>query len=149
MPRIFRLLILVCAVVHIAEESIFDWTSWASQFVTGVTVTQFIFWNAIFLALCVVGVFSSSPILQLSLAGLVVINAFVHLVPSLVHWQYSPGLVSALVLYLPVGVSAYAVSYRRFLATRRQMFLSVPLGAAWMAVPFIYQVLRVLGSRGA
>jgi hypothetical protein len=148
MPRLFRLLILACAVVHVAEEFILDWTSWTNQFIAGVTLTQFIFWNVLFLALCVAGVFSPSPILQLSLASLVVLNAFIHLAPSLVLWQYSPGLVSALVLYLPVGVSAYAVSYRRSLATRKEMFLSVPLGAAWMAAPLLYQVLCVFGSRG-
>lgn len=149
MPRILRLLLLASAIVHVTEETQFNWVSWANQFVGGVTFEQFAFWNALFLVLCIAGVVSSSAVLQLSVAALVVLNAFVHLLPSLIHWQYSPGLISALVLYLPLGASAYVVAHGRSLATRKEMFLSVQLGAACMAAPFIYQVFRVVVSRGA
>lgn len=149
MPRYLSFLILVCAVIHVGEEYVFGWVSWASRYVEGVTVAQFVFINAMFLALCIVGVISSSVVFRLSLAGLIIQNAFVHLVPSLVHWQYSPGLVSALVLYLPVGVYVYITAHRRSFATSKQMLLSALLGAAWMAVPFVYQLFRIRGMRGA
>jgi hypothetical protein len=146
MPRYLNILILVCAVVHVGEEFFFDWVHWAGQFVPGVTVAQFVFWNAAFLALCIAGIALPWVVFRLSLAWLVILNTWIHLAPSLVFWQYSPGLVSALVLYLPVGVFVYAVAYRRAFATPREILLSVPLGAAWMAVPFVYQAFRVLGT---
>jgi hypothetical protein len=143
------LLLLASAIIHVAEETIYDWVLWANQFIEGVTWSQFAFWNTLFLSFCVIGIVSKNIVLQLSLAALVVTNAFIHLMPSLVHWQYSPGLVSALVLYLPAGISAYVIAYQKSLATKKQMLFSIPLGAALMVAPFIYQAFRVFWLQSA
>lgn len=142
MSNSISLLILLFATIHVAEEYFFNWLSWVSQFTNGITLFQFLFWNAAFLLLCVVGVFTSSPVFKLSLASLLLCNVLVHLVPTMLRRQYSPGLVSAIMLYLPLGSFAYFSAIRHTLATNNQVLASIPLGALWMSIPFLYQAIR-------
>jgi hypothetical protein len=140
------LLIVLCAAIHVAEEYFCGWLAWTAQFVRGVTRTHFVVGNALFLALCVAGVVLPDPAFRLSLAALLLWNALVHLVPTVVRREYSPGVVSALLLYVPLGVHAYAGALHGSMATSRQVIASVPMGLLWMIVPFLYQALRI--SRG-
>jgi hypothetical protein len=140
-------LIVLCAILHVGEEFFWNWVSWANQFVKGVTLSQFIFWNTLFLLLCILGVFSSSPTFKLSLASLMLFNVLVHLVPTMVRRQYSPGLVSALLLYIPLGIYSYFSAINNSLASSNQIIVSVPLGAIWMLIPFLYQTIRGIRFR--
>ena len=142
MSNSISLLILLFAIIHVAEEYFFGWLSWVAQFAKGITLPQFIFWNAAFLLLCLFGVFASSPIFKLSLASLLLCNVLVHLVPTVFRRQYSPGLVSAILLYLPLGFFSYFSAVRHTLATTNQVLASIPLGALWMSIPFLYQLVR-------
>ena len=140
-------LIVLCAAIHVAEEYCFGWIAWTGRFIPGVTRTQFVAGNALFLALCVLGVALPSPTFKLSLASLLLFNVVVHVVPTVARRQYSPGVVSALLLYVPLGVHAYASAIHGGLATSRQVVASVPMGLVWMLAPFLYQAVRVSRSR--
>jgi len=136
------LLILAFAIIHVAEEYFLGWLSWVRQFTNGITRTQFFLWNSAFVLLCVVGLFYSSPTFRLSIASLLLINVLVHLIPTLIRRQYSPGLASALLLYLPIGAYSYFSAIRHTLASNHQVLASIPLGAFWMSIPFLYQQTR-------
>ena len=139
------LLILAFAIIHVAEEYFFDWLSWVRQFTKGISRTQFFVWNSAFVLLCVIGVFYPSPTFKLSIASLLLINVLVHLIPTLIRRKYSPGLASALLLYLPIGTFSYFSAIRHILASSNQVFASIPLGALWMSIPFLYQ--KTIASR--
>ena len=147
MTTAVSLLIVLCAAIHVAEEYACGWIAWTQQFVPGITRTQFVVGNAMFLALCAAGVVLPYPTFRLSLAALLLWNALVHVVPTVVRRQYSPGDVSALLLYVPLGVHAYAGALHGGMATSRQVIASAPMGLLWMIVPFAYQALRVSRAR--
>ena len=136
------LLILAFAIIHVAEEYFFDWLSWVHQFTKGITRAQFFIGNSAFILLCILGVCSSSPTFKLSIASLLLFNVLVHLIPTLVRRQYSPGLASALLLYLPIGTYSYFSAIRHTLASNNQVIASIPLGAFWMSIPFLFQAIR-------
>jgi hypothetical protein len=140
LPPGFGWLLLAAALLHVGEDYRFGWIAWAGRFVPGITRAQFLAWNGAFLLLCLLGLLPGPGVFRLSLAGLVLLNALVHLVPSLIQRRYSPGLGTALLLYVPLGAWAYGYACRR--AQARPVALSLALGAFWMALPFLFQALR-------
>ena len=135
------------AMVHVWEEYCFGWLAWAQTFVAGVTLAQFFWINALFIALCVIAAVGRSTTLRLSIASLLLLNLCVHLFPTLRFGKYSPGLFSALLLYLPVGVAMHLRAWRFDSATRRQIALSWLLGTGWMMFPFLFQGIRLFYIR--
>ena len=136
------LLILAFAIIHVAEEFFLGWLFWIRQFTKGITRTQFFVWNSAFILLCLAGLFYSSATFRLSIASLLLINAIVHLIPTLIRRQYSSGLISALLLYIPIGYYYYFSAIHHTLANNYQILVSIPLGALWMSLPFLYQQIR-------
>ena len=132
------------AMIHVWEEYRFGWIAWAQTFVAGVTLAQFFWINALFIALCVIAAVGRSITLKLSIASLLLFNLCVHLFPTLRFGKYSPGLYSALLLYLPFGVLMYLNAWYSQSATRRQIARSWLLGAGWMTFPFLFQGIRLL-----
>jgi hypothetical protein len=141
--------LVAAAVLHVAEETCFDWVGWAKRFVKGVTWRQFVFINALFLLLMAAGAFMATrtPAFALSTAALLFINAWFHIGPSVATRTYSPGLVSALLLYLPLPVLAYARSIRLQGTSLREMVLTFLWGAAWMLFPLLFQGGRLVWER--
>ena len=102
--------------VHIAEEY---WVppsfySWASAFF-GVTFTARVFLvaNALFFAIMVTAVMLVirrvwSPWVLVALATFVTMNGLLHLVGTVASGVYSPGLVSGVLLWVPLGVATLA-----------------------------------------
>ena len=109
--------LLMVALVHIVEEFLWpggflDWyrryqPSIASSLTRGFAVVINV---ALLLACIVVGLLGSTPrgiALWLTLAALLLSNMGFHLVASLSSRTYSPGLMTALVLYGPLCVYGY------------------------------------------
>ncbi|GAK52701.1 putative integron gene cassette protein [Candidatus Moduliflexus flocculans] len=135
------------AMIHVWEEYHFGWLAWAQTFVAGVTLAQFVWINALFIALCVLAAVGRSVTLKLSIASLILFNLCVHLFPTLYFGRYSPGLYSALLLYFPAGLWMYQRAWRSQSASRRQIALSWLLGAGWMMFPFLFQGIRLFYIR--
>jgi hypothetical protein len=99
--------------------------------------------NALQLLLCAIGIVVGTDLLVLSMsvAGLLAINGVVHIGASLRARRYAPGLVTGLLLYLPL--SGYA--YVGFVAGGRMdagtVVATVALGLLYQAVPALYLAL--------
>lgn len=137
------------AIVHVAEEYLGDWVAWVEPYVPGVTWSQFAVVNTAFLIVCVAGavVGTTYLTLALSVASLVLVNAAIHIVGTLALRRYSPGVVSAAVLYLPLGLCAFYVAARTGELSLGTGARAVLLGLLWMAVQLAFQAVRLTFSR--
>lgn len=143
-------LIVGAAVVHVAEEYWAGWVEWVGQIVPGVTMAQFAVVNLLFLLLCVGAAIapSGSVILRLSVASLLFVNVPFHLVPAIAMRAYSPGLVSALLLYVPLAAYAWYLYVRSGLLTMANTVAAALLGLLWMGLPLAFQAMRMhIGRR--
>jgi hypothetical protein len=136
-------LLPLAAALHVTEEALFGWLRWAAHFVPGVTLAQFAVFNALFLGYCVLALALPRPVMRFSVPCLLLINIPVHLVPTLRFRVYSPGLVTALGLYLPLSLLVILGALRYREITSRQLAWSALLGAGLMLVPFLFQWLRL------
>lgn len=115
----WMLWILVAAsAIHVLEAHALGWQGWASEALDkrfGLKPTWADFWvtNA---ALIVFGVAAAmvgwkAPAFSLSFAALALINAVgFHILPSLRAGHPNPGVFSAVLLYVPIGIWAYAAA---------------------------------------
>lgn len=101
--------------IHIAEEYWGGFPAWIARF-WGVesSLSNFLSWNGGAWVMMTVGVIvvlktKSYRWLLVSFATTVLINGVVHAVASVVTLSYSPGLVSGLLLFVPLG----AITLRR------------------------------------
>lgn len=75
--------------------------------------------------------------LLVALAGVVLINSALHLVSSVLTWTYSPGLVTGVLLWLPLGLATLIRQWP--LASRRSFKLGLTLAfglhviVSWLA----------------
>lgn len=138
-------LIAGSALLHIIEEYYFGWLQWVQGFVPGVTVNQFIIVNSLFLVLCIFAAYIGKKkiVLGLSVASLIFINSFFHIVPAAAMGVYSPGMVTAIFLYIPLSVLAYVHAFKSGLLGLRVIVLSILLGTFWHSVPILYQQFRL------
>lgn len=115
--------------VHILEEYTFDWRNWARG-VIGLPVewTDFYVTNAVVVALGIAqGMLAPTlPWAPLTYAALMLINAvFFHILPFVVtRGRFSPGLATAVVLFLPLGLAMFVVA-----ADEGRLGLSTAIGA--------------------
>jgi hypothetical protein len=131
--------------LHVLEEALLDWRGWARA-TSGVAVTWPAFWvlNGAFLVLAMVAaaVGWRRPVVALALPALTSINAvFAHIGPTVVLGRFSPGTVTALLLYLPIGAAVYLRAWRDGLLTARVLLASTALGAGIMALPVLILAL--------
>ena len=123
--------------VHIIEEYALNFTGWAAAALSApISWDDFHLVNAgvtLYIVSCA-AVGWRAPAFCLSGAALLVCNALgFHLGASLVSRMYSPGTVTALLLFVPVGLGAYRSAARRGLLTRRVLAISIAIGLLWHA----------------
>lgn len=104
------LLLIAAYLVHLAEEWIGDFPTW-SRLVrgNGVSADEFLLINASFLALLgtlsvVANRRAGMAWYPATLAAIFVINAVLHTLATWRYGVYSPGTITGLVIYLPLGV---------------------------------------------
>lgn len=133
--------------VHILEEYTFDWRNWARA-VIGLPVewTDFYVTNAVVIVLGIAQaqLAPTLAIAPLAFAALMLINAtFFHVLPYLrMKGRFSPGLVTALALFYPIGIAEFmqAQAERRLdIATVLFAFI---IGAVLMAYPIVMLNLK-------
>lgn len=143
-------LLLGASILHVVEESIFDFVGFvrAHSPVKDVTMTQFVVINTLFLMLMLFAAIWGGryPVLVLSGTALVFINAWFHIFPALWMRRYTPGLVTAVALYLPLSTWTYRKIWLmgHDVSVLRVSFL---MGLGWMLVPLIYQGLLWLQKK--
>jgi hypothetical protein len=144
-----RWAIVVAAIFHVVEELQGGWLDWAQRYVPGITLNQFLTINTAFVSLCILGalVGSEYPVFSLSIASLIFSNALIHIIPALRLGCYTPGLISAVLLYLPLSVTAYYLALHSQQMSVCNGVLAGLLGFGWMSVPFIFQGLRLSRAR--
>jgi hypothetical protein len=119
---------------HIAEEYWLHFADWVLHLSgTYISNPQFLFLNGAFWLLMVVAVVAirartSLAWLVATLAAILGINAALHLLGSLVTRSFSPGSITAALLYLPLVVYAFRQVLPRI--TRGLALRAVALGAA-------------------
>lgn len=129
--------------VHILEEFALDWRDWASN-VLGLPVEwpDFYVVNAIVvvLGIAAANLAVEAPALALGFPALMLINAVVfHLAPILVtRGRFSPGAITATVLFLPIGSACFVVAGRSGQLSAGTVVAAFVLGAALMAAPILF-----------
>lgn len=132
-------------VLHLAEEY---WggegfPAWISR-VAGVSFTnqEFLVLNSFALVLMTLGAWliyqNTWRWMLTALAGVVFLNGTLHLVFSVLTWSYSPGLISGVLCWMPLGLFTLHLQWR--LAARRSFVLGVGLAfglhvlVSWLAL---------------
>jgi len=140
---------LAAYAVHMLEEFMLNWRDWARGVIRlPVTWPDFYMTNGI---VVVLGIASASlaptyPLAPMIFAALMLINAVLfHIVPVVVtRGRYSPGVATAVMLFLPLG---YAVLHKAHVdghAAWGTLLSAFLIGAALMAYPIILLHLRGL-----
>ncbi len=108
--QFFLIALVFAGLVHVAEETKGGFIPWFQEF-TGfqISATEDIVVNVVFLLELQLGVFVSDtyPVFSLGAVGFVFINFWFHVVGTVKLRKYSPGLVTATLLYLPLSLAAY------------------------------------------
>ncbi len=127
---------------HMLEEHMLNWRDWARA-VIGLPVEwdNFYVTNSIVVVLGIVAanLATASPTLALSFPALMLINAIVfHIAPMIVtRGRYSPGVATAVVLFLPIGAACYCAGDRAGVLDAKAIAGSFALAAALMAMPIV------------
>jgi len=125
--------------LHILEEFMLDWKTWANKVLKmAVDWPMFYVVNALVIVLGVVAaeVGWRLPAVALAFPALMLINAvFFHLLPFAATRKFSPGVISAGFLFLPIGAGLFYGAHRDGVLTVPTAVAAFALGAGLMAYP--------------
>jgi hypothetical protein len=137
---IFLLCLIYC--LHMVEEFIFGFVPWADRYFGNFNWTQNMIGNSIYMILLIVAcsLYKRNPEknLWIGMAGVmwVLTNSFIHLSATILSGEYSPGVVTATLLYLPVGICFLVMWGKKGLLNRKNVALSFLVGGfAIMLLP--------------
>ncbi|MFO1120941.1 MAG: HXXEE domain-containing protein [Hyphomicrobiales bacterium] len=133
--------------VHMVEEFMLNWRDWARAVIRlPVTWPDFYVTNG---AVVVLGIATASlaptqPLAPLVFAALMLINAVIfHVLPVLItRGRYSPGVATAVLLFLPIGYAVFHAAGESGQASWGTVILAFAIGAALMALPIVLLHLR-------
>ena len=135
--------------IHIIEETP-RFVPWAKRYLSAPsTFPQFVLGNVIFMAYVVLSVFLATVypgewtlVLGLSTAAWIFSNFTIHAFFTLSTGEYSPGVVTAGAIYVPVSVYIYSSALASGMLTGPVFIASVVLGFSIMYVPTLIQIWR-------
>jgi hypothetical protein len=133
--------------VHILEEFMLDWRDWARH-VIGLPVewSDFYVVNAIVIALgiCAANLANAAPAIALAYPALLLINGiFFHILPVIkTRGRFSPGVITAVLLFLPIGILSYCAADRAGVLNASTLICSILIGAALMASPIVFLTIK-------
>lgn len=141
---------LVIAALHIIEEFVWPggFAAWYREYrpeiASSVSARYLVVVNAILLALCaVVALSAPTPrivALLLTIAAVLFGNGIFHVWATWRMKRYSPGSVTGLTLYIPIGALAFVSMIRLGLATPQTAIVAAVMGCS-------YQVISVANHR--
>lgn len=140
-------LLLGAYAIHMLEEFALNWRDWArSVLKLPVDWPTFYVTNSIVVVLGIVAgqLGDDHPLFGLSFAALMLINAtFFHILPVIrFQGRFSPGLITAVVLFFPAAIWAYIAASKEGLLDTASLVGSLAIGAALMASPIILLRLK-------
>ena len=132
--------------LHVMEEFAFDWRAWATKVMKfDVDWPLFYVTNA---AVIVGGICCSMigwrlPEVSLAFPALMLINAvFLHVVPIIRSRQFSPGIFTAVFLFIPIAIAAYVLANTDQVFTPSALLFSILIGAFFMIYPILLLTFR-------
>lgn len=135
---------LFAATLHIVEEFVWPggFAAWYRGYRPDIAASvsnRFLFWiNAALLLACFsAGIDGPSPYgaaLFLTVTALLFANGLFHLVATVKRRRYSPGVVTGVVLYLPLAIIGYAMILRSHLASPGTAVVAVILGGSYQFI---------------
>jgi hypothetical protein len=143
------------AAIHVVEEFGFPggfletMRRFSPRFAPSVTTSLAVIINGLFLLLCITGaiVGDRSPFLGLSIASLLFLNALMHIEGSIRAKGYAPGLISGILLYLPLSSYAAYLLAASGRLTLTESIAAALLGVLYQAVPLGYLALSTTKLR--
>jgi hypothetical protein len=133
------LAIAACA-LHIVEEFLLDWRGWVKS-VTGIGISQAVFWTLNLLLLALGAGFASVagrwPVLAMAIPALMLLNATVFHVGAWIwlRGRFSPGIITAILLFYPIAIGCYRSASQSGVLTGWSLVESFLLAAVAMATP--------------
>ena len=133
---------LAAYALHILEEYNYDWKTWAQKILKlDVDWNTFYITNVImlFVGLACAEIGWSHPTFSLIFPALMVINAlFFHILPYIrSKRKFSPGLITAIFLFLPIGLACFNDAINLGVLTK-SIVIAALCGAFLMAYPIFW-----------
>nr|CAP48922.1 putative integron gene cassette protein [uncultured bacterium]CAP49118.1 putative integron gene cassette protein [uncultured bacterium]CAP49119.1 putative integron gene cassette protein [uncultured bacterium] len=135
--------IVAASMIHVAEEYLGGWIEWVQKYAQGVKASHFVIVNSIFIATCIAASMSTSNFFKLTIASLIFVNAIIHIVPTVVFKHYSPGLWSAVFLYIPISSYSYYSAAKNWELSASITILTILSGMLLMLIPITAQRIRI------
>jgi hypothetical protein len=137
---------VVAAVIHVLEEYAYpggfsDWMrSLNPRFAPWITARFAVIINGLFLLLCVMGamVASKGLVFSLSVASLLFFNGLIHLAGTIRAKRYAPGIISGVLLYMPLSLYAFYLFASAGRLTLAGSAIAGLVGVLYQAVPIGY-----------
>lgn len=131
------------AILHVLEEYVYPggfpafMKKMAPALAPSVTPSFAVVVNGLFLLLCIAAALVGQrvPVFRLSIASLCGLNGLTHVLGTIRARQYAPGVLTGVLLYLPLAVLSYYLSVRSGEISIWQGVGSVLLGMVYQAVP--------------
>lgn len=138
------------AALHVVEERGMGWQGWAAQTLgprLGVIPSWSDFWATngllIVFGISAAAVGWRAPAFALAFPAVCLINAvFFHLVPTIQARRPNPGIFSAMLLYLPIGIWAYLAASSDGALDLATVILSAVIGAAAMTSALVLLIIQ-------
>jgi|SRR6266508_1573852 len=146
---------IAAGMLHVLEEYFYPggfpnfMKRMSPAFAPFVTTSFAIIINGLFLLLCVLAavIGKSALVFSLSIASLLFTNGLVHMLGSMRARRYAPGLITGMLLYIPLGITAYSLFWNSGELSINQGIVSFLLGLAYQVVPIGYLGLASLLRR--
>ena len=143
------------AIIHVFEEYAYpggfsDWMRRLNpKFAPRITARFAVIINGLFLLLCVMGavVASKGLVFSLSVASLLFFNGLAHLAGTVRAKRYAPGVISGVLLYLPLSLYAFYLFAGAGRLTLAGSAIAGLVGVLYQAVPIGYLGLSSMVRR--
>ena len=133
--------------VHILEEFILNWRDWAESAIGLKNLSWPIFY-VVNSGVIVTGISSAmvgwhAPVFALIIPALQLINGiFFHILPTVKQRRFSPGVITATILFLPIASWAYVGAYLDHMLSIQTVALSFVFGGLLMSTPIIFLTIK-------
>ena len=142
--------------IHIVEETP-RFVPWAKRYISAPsTFAQFVLGNIIFMVYVLISVFLATAypgrwtlVLGVSTAAWIFSNFTLHAYYTLSSGEYSPGVVTAGAVYVPVALYIYSTVVASGMLSGPDLLASIVLGFAIMYVPTLIQIWRGKRKHGS
>lgn len=145
----------IASVLHLFEEFVYPggFLRWVRLFFPSAKLTgaDAVVINALFVsfvAMPLVSDVSGTPILAISIPAILIINAFLHAGGTIATRRYSPGVVTGVLLYWPIGGYAVFSMARDWNLPAGTVAKGLLLGVCWHSVPFLRAFVSRSFERG-